>query len=102
MPPLLEKWQVKLGVTVTTWGVKKMKTQWGSCTSDASRILLNRELIKKPPECLEYIVVHELIHLLVRHHDERFFALLNRHLPKWMATRKFLNAAPLGHAEWEY
>jgi predicted metal-dependent hydrolase len=102
VPPLLEKWQSKLGVNLTTWGVKKMKTKWGSCNAQARRIWLNRELAKKPPECLEYLVVHELLHLLVRHHDERFFALLEQHLPKWRTTRKLLNAAPLGHAQWDY
>jgi len=102
VPPLLKKWQPKLGVKAAAWGVKKMKTKWGSCTPAARRIWLNRELVKKPPECLEYIVVHELVHLIVRNHDERFFALMDRHLPKWRATRKMLNAGPLGHAEWGY
>lgn len=102
VPPLLEKWQPKLGVKAASWGVKKMKTKWGSCTADARRLWLNRELVKKPPECLEYIVVHELVHLLVRHHDERFTALIDRHLPKWRSTKKLLNAGTLGHAEWAY
>jgi predicted metal-dependent hydrolase len=100
VPSLLEKWQQKLSVKVASWGVKRMKTKWGSCTSSAKRIWLNRELVKKPPECLEYIVVHELVHLLVRHHDERFLALMDRHLPKWRATKKLLNTRALGHAEW--
>jgi predicted metal-dependent hydrolase len=102
VPPLIRKWETKLGVKVESWGTKKMKTKWGSCTQSAGRIWLNPELVKKPPECLEYLVVHELLHLLVRHHDERFFALLDRYLPKWRATRKLLNAAPLGHTEWGY
>ena len=102
VPRLLEKWQARLGVKVGAWGVKKMKTKWGSCNPKERRIWLNRELLKKPPECLEYLVVHEMLHLLTRHHDERFFALLDRHLPKWNSTRKLLNAAPLGHAEWAY
>lgn len=100
VPPLLEKWQAKLGVRVVSWGVKRMKTKWGSCTAGTRRIWLNRELVKKPPECLEYIVVHELVHLLVRHHDERFTALMDRHLPKWRSTKKLLNAGQLGHTEW--
>lgn len=102
VPPLLEKWQATLGVTVTGWGIKKMKTKWGSCNAEAHRIWLNLELAKKPPECLEYLVVHELVHLVVRHHDDRFHALMDRHLPKWRAIRKTLNAAPLGDETWEY
>jgi len=100
--PLLEKWQRILGVTVEEWGIKKMKTKWGSCNASARRIWLNLELVKKPPECLEYLIVHELIHLLVRHHDVRFHALMDKHLPKWQASRKTLNAAPLAHEVWEY
>jgi predicted metal-dependent hydrolase len=100
VPTLLDKWQAKLGVTADTWGKKKMKTKWGSCNAEARRISLNRDLVRKPLACLEYVVVHELVHLVVRHHDERFFAMMDRHLPKWRAIRKLLNAEPLGHAEW--
>jgi predicted metal-dependent hydrolase len=100
--PLIERWQGILGVTVEAWGIKKMKTKWGSCNANARRIWLNLELVKKPPECLEYLIVHALIHLLVRHHDERFHALMNQHLPKWQASRKTLNAAPLAHEVWNY
>jgi hypothetical protein len=101
VPPLLEKWQAALGVEVAGWGIKKMKTRWGSCNAAARRIWLNLELAKKPPECLEYLVVHELVHLLVRHHDERFHALMDRHLPRWKLVRKLLNAAPLANDTWE-
>lgn len=94
--PLIDKWQIALGVRVEAWGIKRMKTKWGSCTSASRRIWLNLELIKKPPECLEYLIVHELAHLLVRHHDDRFHALMDRHMPRWRAVRKLLNAAPLG------
>mgnify|MGYP000508782089 CR=1 FL=1 len=100
--PLLERWQAILGVTIEEWGIKKMKTKWGSCNANARRIWLNLELVKKPPECLEYLIVHELIHLLVRHHDERFHALMDKHLPRWRASRKTLNAAPLAHEVWDY
>ena len=72
LPPLIEKWQAKLKVDLADWGVKQMKTKWGSCNVQAKRIWLNLELAKKPPECLEYIVVHELVHLLERHHNTRF------------------------------
>jgi predicted metal-dependent hydrolase len=102
IPPLLDKWKNKLDVSVAHWGIKSMKTKWGTCNAAAGRIWLNLELAKKPPECLEYIVLHELLHLLVRHHDERFFALLDRHLPRWRQIRRQLNAAPLAHHDWSY
>lgn len=102
IPPLLEKWQPILGVTLEGWGVKKMKTRWGTCNSEARRIWLNLELAKKPSQCLEYIVVHELAHLITRHHDEHFMAILNKHLPQWRAYRAVLNAQPLSHSDWRY
>ena len=74
VPPLLEKWQAVLGVQVAEWGIKQMKTKWGTCNPEARRIWLNLELAKKPPQCLEYIVVHELAHLIERHHNDRFRA----------------------------
>jgi predicted metal-dependent hydrolase len=79
-----------------------MKTRWGTCNAQAGRIWLNLELAKKPPACLEYLVVHELAHLIVRQHDGRFHALIDKHLPRWKHTRRVLNAAPLAHEEWEY
>ena len=72
IPPLLEKWQTVLGVEVADWGIKKIKTKWGSCNAPARRVCFNLELAKKPVQCLDYIVVHELTHLLERHHNERF------------------------------
>lgn len=102
IPPLLEKWQSALGVQVAGWGVKKMKTKWGSCNVDARRIWLNLELAKKPPQCLEYIVVHELVHLLERRHDDRFTRLMDSFMPQWRQYRDMLNKAPLGHEEWGY
>ncbi len=102
IPPLIGKWQPILGVTLAAWGVKKMKTRWGTCNADARRIWLNLELAKKPAQCLEYIVVHELAHLISRRHDERFIAALNKHLPLWRAHRAVLNAAPLSHSDWTY
>lgn len=99
---LLALWQPKLGVRVADWGIKKMKTKWGSCNIGAQRIWLNLELAKKPVQCLEYIVVHELIHLLERHHGERFLSLMTQHMPDWRQRRKLLNGAPLGHEDWEY
>jgi predicted metal-dependent hydrolase len=102
VPPLLAKWKVKLNVEPSAWGIKQMKTKWGSCTVDARRIWLNLELAKKPPECIEYIVVHELAHLLERHHNDRFVSLMDAFLPSWRSHRDTLNEAPLGHAEWKY
>ncbi len=87
---------------VDEWGVKQMKTRWGTCNIKARRIWLNLELIKKPVHCLEYIIVHEIIHLLERHHNERFTAYMNRFMPLWQHYREELNRAPLGHETWDY
>ena len=100
--PLLAKWQRLLRLQVTAWGVKKMKTKWGSCNPAAKRIWLNLELAKKPEACLEYIVVHELLHLLERRHNEQFTKLMDKHLPNWRMTRETLNAGVLGHESWDY
>ena len=79
-----------------------MKTKWGTCNIQARRIWLNLELIKKPVHCLEYIIVHEMIHLLERHHNEHFIAYMHRFMPLWQYYREELNQAPLGHESWEY
>ena len=100
--PLLAKWEAIIGVKVAEWGVKQMKTKWGTCNIEARRIWLNLELIKKPGHCLEYVVVHELVHLLERHHNERFVAYMNRFMPLWRHYREELNTAPLAHETWEY
>jgi predicted metal-dependent hydrolase len=100
--PLVARWEAILGVQVAEWGVKRMKTRWGTCNIEARRIWLNLELAKKPAHCLEYIIVHEMVHLLERRHNERFTAYMNRYLPLWQYARAELNQAPLGHAEWEY
>lgn len=97
---LLARWQDTLGVEVAAWGIKRMKTKWGSCNAKAKRIWLNLELIKKPPACLEYVVVHELCHQRVATHDDRFLRLLDRHLPSWRRRRAELNALPLARQEW--
>lgn len=99
---LLTRWQPLLGVDVSAWGIKKMKTKWGSCNVGARRIWLNLELAKKPVQCLEYIVVHELVHLLERNHTERFTALMDQHLPAWRSHRQLLNDSPLSHEHWGY
>lgn len=102
IPPLLEKWQEILGVRIAEWGIKKMKTRWGTCNPGARRIWLNLELAKKPAQCLEYILVHELTHLVERHHNDRFISLMNRHLPNWRQHRQALNSEPLSHDTWTY
>ena len=102
IPELLTYWQEQMGVEASGWGVKKMKTKWGSCNTDAKRIWLNLELAKKPPECLEYILVHELVHLLERHHNERFMAYMDKYLPDWRERRNLLNSMPLAHNHWLY
>ena len=102
IPPLLKKWQRALGVQIADWGIRKMKTRWGTCNAKARRIWLNLELAKKPPQCLEYIMVHELAHLIERRHDDRFIAILDEHLPQWRLHRQELNSAPLAHDTWLY
>lgn len=102
IPLLLEKWQTILGVRANEFGIKKMKTKWGTCNIEARRIWVNLELAKKPASCLEYIVVHELTHLLERNHTERFTAIMDRHLPSWRMSRKELNSEPLANENWSY
>jgi hypothetical protein len=102
VPPLLERWQPLLGVNVERWFVQRMKTKWGSCNHDARTIRLNTELAKKPPQCLEYIVVHELVHLLEPTHNARFVALMDRFLPKWQIHRQILNRLPVRQENWSY
>jgi len=101
VPPLLDKWQPVLGVTAAAWGVRRMRTKWGSCNVDARRVWLNLELAKKPEPCLEYVLVHELTHLDERLHTDRFVALMDRHLPDWRRYRRALNAEPLAHEPWD-
>jgi predicted metal-dependent hydrolase len=102
IPPLLAKWEKILGVHSADWRIKKMKTKWGSCSVQCRRIWLNLELSKKPVRCLEYIIAHELAHLIEPHHNDRFVSLMNRHIPNWRTLRQELAAAPLGHATWSY
>lgn len=102
IPDMLDKWQKALGVKASFWGVKKMKTKWGSCNVTKKRIWINLELAKKPVECLELIIVHELTHLIEKKHNSRFTGLMDKNLPKWRSTRDLLNKAPLGYDEWVY
>ncbi|MBN8740579.1 MAG: M48 family metallopeptidase [Xanthomonadaceae bacterium] len=102
IPGLLHKWLPKVGVLAPDVRIKKLKTLWGSCNPEAGRVWLNLELIKKPYSCLEFILVHELVHLIERHHNERFLAIMDRVMPSWRSYREDLNRAPLAHSEWDY
>ena len=102
IPQLIEKWEPIIGVSVSDWGVKQMKTKWGTCNIEQKRIWINLELAKKPYNCLEYIVVHEMIHLIERYHNDNFLAHLDKYLPKWKLHKDELNRLPVSHGEWEY
>ncbi|MGA9508707.1 MAG: SprT family zinc-dependent metalloprotease [Candidatus Sulfotelmatobacter sp.] len=99
---LLAKWEPRIGVQVREWGIRKMKTRWGTCNREAGRIWVNLELAKKPPSCLEFIVVHELVHLIERRHNDRFRQMMDQALPAWREFREVLNRAPLSHQSWRY
>lgn len=99
---LIEKWAPIMGVRVERFFVQRMKTKWGSCNPERKNIRLNSELAKKPPQCLEYIVVHELTHLLERNHNDRFIGLMDSFMPQRRQFRETLNRSPLGHDEWDY
>jgi len=96
VPALIRKWERKLQVKVAGYFVQRMKTKWGSCNHRAGNIRLNTELVKKPKDLLEYVVVHEMVHLLEPTHSERFIALLSRNFPSWQEARAELNELPLG------
>jgi predicted metal-dependent hydrolase len=102
VPLLLARWQPLMGVRVERFFVQRMKTKWGSCNHKARTIRLNTELAKKPAECLEYIVVHELVHLLEPTHNARFVALMDRFMPKWQFHRQVLNRLPVRREKWSY
>ncbi len=100
VPPLIEKWEQRLDVKVKRYFLQRMKTKWGSCNHRARHIRLNTELVKKPKDLLEYVVVHELIHLIEPTHNERFIGLLEKHYPTWREARVELNELPLGAEVW--
>ncbi len=102
VPPLIEKWEDVLGVSVANFYVRQMKTLWGSCNPVARNIRLNSELAKKPHECLEYILVHEMVHLLEPTHGQRFVAAMDRFLPSWRIQRDALNRLAARHENWVY
>ena len=95
LPPLISKWELLMDVGTTSVTVRKMKTKWGSCTPTLGTIRFNSELAKKPPACLEYVVVHELAHLIEPSHNHRFTALMDRFLPRWKLDRSELNRLPI-------
>jgi len=102
VPRVITKWQPLMGVEVDRFFVQRMKTKWGSCNPGSKSIRLNTDLAKKPRECLEYIVVHEMVHLLERTHNSRFVALMDRFMPRWQLYRDELNRLPVRHEEWGY
>lgn len=102
MQPIIAQWEKKLGVIVEQFNVRKMKTKWGTCSPAQGTIRINLELAKKPPACLEYIVVHELVHLLEPTHNNRFLVLMNQVMPNWRFHRDELNRLPVRHENWEY
>ncbi|HPT73050.1 MAG TPA: SprT family zinc-dependent metalloprotease [Candidatus Cloacimonadota bacterium] len=102
IPPMIDEWEKKIGVEANEYGIKKMRTKWGTCNHTAKRIWLNLELAKKPLECIEYIVVHELIHLIEPSHNQRFMTLLDDQMPKWKFFRDELNRLPFSHVDWKY
>ena len=100
VPPLLQKWQTKMGVEVAEYFLQRMKTKWGSCNHQAKHIRLNTELVKKPKDLLEYVVVHELAHLIEPTHGDLFVAILDKHYPTWREARAELNELPLTGETW--
>jgi predicted metal-dependent hydrolase len=101
IPPLIQKWEARLGVCVNAYHLQRMKTKWGSCNAQARNLRLNTELVKKPKDLVEYVLVHEMVHLIEPTHSERFVALLNQHYPGWREARRELNELPLGAESWE-
>lgn len=99
---MLEHWQARIGVSVDAVFVQRMRTRWGSCNEQTRTIRFNTDLARKPRECLEYILVHELVHLLERKHNAHFSALMDRFMPEWRQRRNLLNRLPLRHEEWTY
>lgn len=102
IPPLIAKWERLMNLSVADFHVRRMRTKWGSCNHHARTILLNLELAKKPRECLEYLVVHEMAHLLEPTHNHRFVALMDQFMPKWQFYRAELNRLPVQHVDWGY
>ena len=101
-PDLIDKWSKKTGITISDWQIQKMKTKWGSCNIEEGTIRLNLDLAKKPLPCLEYIILHELLHFKERQHNDRFKALLDIYMPDWRSRRDLLNQMPLNQENWKH
>ncbi len=95
IPSIIHKWEEVMNVSVEEWGVKQMKTKWGTCNIDKKRIWINLQLAKKPVQYLEYIILHEMVHLLERHHNEKFEGYMNKFMPQWKHYREELNRLPI-------
>jgi predicted metal-dependent hydrolase len=91
IPKMIKEWETKTGLKVKNWAIKRMKTRWGSCNPTAGRIWLNLELAKKPLHCLEYVIVHEMVHLLEAKHNKRFFSYMDQFMPLWRDYKQELN-----------
>lgn len=102
VPDLIHKWEEIMAVKANSWGIKQMRTKWGTCNIEAKRIWLNLELSKKPTVCIEYIIAHELVHLLERTHNDRFVAYMDQYMPNWRLVREQLNSLPVRHEGWGY
>jgi predicted metal-dependent hydrolase len=100
IPTMIAKWEPKIQVVVPKWSIRRMKTKWGSCNRETGHIWFNVELARKHPDCLEYLAVHEMTHLIERGHGERFAKLMDKNMPDWRSRRDQLNQAPLGHEQW--
>jgi predicted metal-dependent hydrolase len=100
VPQLIAKWEPKLDVRVSGYFLQRMKTRWGSCNRVARSIRLNTELVKKPKDLVEYVVLHEMLHLREPTHNAQFIALIDQYWPQWRESREELNALPLGHQSW--
>lgn len=99
---IVVKWEKRIGIKIEELYIKKMRTKWGSCNIESKRIWINLELAKKDIECIEYILVHEMVHFLERNHNSNFIAYMNRLLPEWKVIRDTLNKAPISHVDWVY
>lgn len=102
IPPIIARWEKIMEVRVLEFGIKKMRTKWGACNREAGRIWINLELAKKPIQCLEYIIVHEMVHFFERSHNQRFVQLMDKFLHEWRLYREELNRLPVSHVDWGY
>ncbi|RAW01558.1 M48 family metallopeptidase [Pseudochryseolinea flava] len=102
IPKLISQYEKIMNIIVVEFAIRKMKTKWGTCNRGAGRIWFNLELAKKPIECIEYIVVHEMVHFLERAHNARFIAYMDKYLPDWKSRKQLLNRLPVSHVDWDY